>query len=302
LLQLIRWSSGCCPFGGIGVLDGLIGGIAKIMVWGINGIAYFVENKGVAIIILTFLVWLLTFPIYRYSQVAMLRMQDLAPEVARLKEQCKDDPKKLQLEQMKLYRERGANPIMSCVPMLLQMPIWIALYTGLGVAITLRQAPFVWWIKDLAMPDAALGPFHPVNVSVLSYIGSWAGWQVNVLPVLVVVAMFMQMRLQPQPTSTPEMEKQQKLMKYMMPLMMFFFFYIAPSGLNLYILTNSTLGYFGQKYIRRRHELDKLKPKSSKPPKPKSRIMSFIEDKMEAAQKFQQTAGENKWEKKKPKK
>ncbi len=302
LLQLIRWSTGCCPLGGIGPLDALIGGIAKIMVSGINGIAYFVVNKGVAIIILTFLVWLLTFPIYRYSQVAMLRMQDLAPEIAKLKEQCKDDPKKMQLEQMKLYRERGANPIMSCVPMMLQMPIWFALYTGLSVAITLRQAPFVGWVNDLAQPDAALGPFHPVNIAVLSYIGSWANWQLNVLPFLMVVAMFLQMKLQPQPTSTPEMEKQQKLMKFMMPVMMLLFLYSAPSGLNLYILTNSTLGYFGQKYIRRQHDLDKLRPKAPKPPKPKGRIMSFIEDKMEAAQRLQESAGESKWEKKKSKK
>ncbi len=98
------------------------------------------------------------------------------------------------------------------------------------------------------------------------------------------------------------MEKQQKLMKFMMPVMMLLFLYSAPSGLNLYILTNSTLGYFGQKYIRRQHDLDKLRPKAPKPPKPKGRIMSFIEDKMEAAQRLQESAGESKWEKKKSKK
>jgi YidC/Oxa1 family membrane protein insertase len=302
LVQVIRWSGLCCF--SMGYFDTLVAAIAKWMVWAIDTIAWVVQNKGLAVIFLVIVVRLLMFPISRYSQLSMLKMQDLSPLVAKLKEQYKGDTQRQQVEQMKLFREHGTNPVFGCLPMALQMPIWIALYTGIAVAISLRQAPFVLWINDLAQPDAFL-KFAPVHMAGVEWVGNWAGWQFNLLPLLMIVAMFMQMKYQPQGAATsPEMEKQQKLMKYMMPLMLIFFLYQAPSALNLYILTSSLLGYAESKYIRHQFALAKLRaPKEPKTQKPRGWFGRWIDSKMEDAQRLQKAAkkSEPRWEKPKKK-
>ena len=148
LMALTEVSTTCCiPIPGVKEL-------AKLMIWSINGLAVLVSNYGVAIIILVIIVRLIMLPISRFSQIAMMRMKEVQPEIAKLKERFKDDPQQLQLEQMKLFREKGANPMLGCLPMVLQIPIWIALYTGIEMATSLRHAPFMLWIQDLAQPDA----------------------------------------------------------------------------------------------------------------------------------------------------
>ncbi|HOI56538.1 MAG TPA: membrane protein insertase YidC, partial [Phycisphaerae bacterium] len=296
--EVISYSRGCCiDIPGVAF-------ISKAMVWAINELADVVVNKGVAVILLVVVVRLLMLPISRYSQLSMLRMQDLQPEVAKLKEQFGDDPKRVQMESLKLYRERGANPMLGCVPMALQMPVWIALYTGIQVAISLRHAPFVLWIQDLAQPDALL-QFAPVDVWGVSFIGNWAQWQLNVLPVLMIVAMFLQMRMQPQSAATtPEMAKQQQMMKFMMPAMLLFFLYTAPSALNLYILVSSLLGFFEGKYIRSHHAKLKLRPQKPRKEKKPGRIGQWIDAQMGQVERLQNAAkkSENPLEKRKPRK
>jgi YidC/Oxa1 family membrane protein insertase len=296
--SVISYNRGCCvDIPGVAF-------ISKVMVWAIDKFADVVVNKGVAVILLVVVVRLLMLPISRYSQVSMLRMQDLQPEVAKLKEQFGDDPKRVQMESLKLYRERGANPMLGCVPMALQMPVWIALYTGIQVAISLRHAPFVLWIQDLAQPDA-LVQFTPVDVWGVSFIGNWAQWQLNVLPVLMIVAMFLQMRMQPQSAATtPEMARQQQMMKFMTPAMLLFFLYTAPSALNLYILVSSVLGFFEGKYIRWHYAKLKLRPQKPRKEKKPGRIGQWIEAQMGQVERLQNAAkkSENPLEKRKPRK
>ena len=299
LVKLVQWSQGCCC--NVPLIGPLIEGISKFMVMAIDRIADFVINKGVAVIILVMLVRLLMLPISRYSQLSMLKMQDLQPEIAKLKQRFKDDKQSLQVEQMKLMRERGVNPMMGCLPMMLQMPIWIALYSGIRVAIGLRHAPFMLWIDDLARPDALMA-FAPVTTPIISWIGGWAQWQLNVLPILMVIMFFLQMKMQPQAASaTPEAAQQQKMMKWMMPGMMFFFFYTAPSALNLYIMTSSFVGFWEQKYIRWHHAKIKLRPPKPRKEKPQGRFAQWMEKKVENARRLQDQArkSEPKWNKKK---
>lgn len=298
LMQLVQWSRGCCCCGNVPGLNTVIENLAKLMVWAIDKISLLVVNKGLAVIILVILVRLVMLPITRFSQLSMLKMQDLQPELARLKEELKGDKQQLQMAQMKLMRERGVNPMMGCLPMMLQLPIWIALYTGISVAMSLRHAPFMLWIDDLSRPDA-LWAFPVVHAWPLSWIGDFMGWQLNVLPMLMFVAFLLQMKYQPQAAAaTPEAQTQQKMMKYMMPGMMLFFFYGAPSALNLYIMTSSLIGFFEGKYIRWHHAQIKARPPTTRPPKRKGFFARWLEAKMEDAKRLQQRAkkSDNPWE------
>jgi len=297
LLAVISYSGRCCvDIPGVKY-------IAQGMVWAIDEISGLVGNKGLAVIILVLIVRMLMLPVTRYSQLSMLRMQELAPEINKLKEQFKDDKKRIQVETMKLYREHGANPMLGCAPMALQMPIWIALYTGIAVAISLRHAPFLLWVQDLSQPDRML-TFVPVDIPVVSFIGNWADWQLNVLPLLMIVAMFLQMRLQPQSAAgSPEMARQQKMMKFMMPGMLLIFLYTAPSALNLYILTSSIYGFCESKYIRWHHAKIKLRPPKPRKEKKKGLIGHWLESQMSGVERLQKSAkkSENPFEKKKKK-
>jgi YidC/Oxa1 family membrane protein insertase len=206
-------------------------------------------NYGVAIIILVLLVRLVLHPLTKKSQISMMRMQKLAPQMQKLKEKYADDKNTLNKEMMKLYKEQGASPLLGCLPMLLQMPILVALFRGLNSIVELRHAAFLpVWITDLAAPDAlfTFGKELPL-------IGS----AFNLLPILLTVAMFVQQKFTPQSAqaaASPEQAQQQKMMKFMLPAMMLVFFYKAASGLNLYFMTSTFAGvldgYFVRKHIR----------------------------------------------------
>ncbi|MBT3198599.1 MAG: membrane protein insertase YidC, partial [Phycisphaerales bacterium] len=210
-------------------------------------------NYGIAIFILVILVRIALHPLSKKGQVSMAKsqkaMKKLQPSIAKLKEKYANDRATLQKETMLLYKTQGANPMagmVGCLPMMLQMPILIALWTGLNAAVELRHTGLLpIWITDLAAPDALfpLGFTIPVlDVSTL-----------NLLPLLLGAAMFMQTKLNPAmaTASTPEQETQQKMMKYMMPIMMVFFFYSAPSGLSLYFLTSTAFGILEATIIRK---------------------------------------------------
>ncbi len=203
-------------------------------------------NYGIAIIILVLLVRLVLHPLTKKSQVSMMRMQKLAPQMQKIKEKYADDKETLNREMMKLYKQQGAVPLLGCLPMFLQMPIWIALYTGLNAAVELRHAAYLpVWITDLAAPDALFAFPQPLP---------WIGATFNLLPILLAVAMFFQTKFGPQaaqPATTKEQAQQQKMMKYMFPGMMVLFFYKAPSGLTLYIMASTFAGLIDQYYVRR---------------------------------------------------
>jgi len=203
-------------------------------------------NYGVAIILLVLLVRLVLHPLTKKSQVSMMRMQKLAPQMQKLKEKYADDKGALNKEMMKLYKEQGAGPLLGCLPMFLQMPILLALYSGLNAAVELRHAAFLpVWITDLAAPDQLFT--WSANLPVL-------GHSFNLLPILLAVAMFLQTKYSPQsaqPAASEQAQQQQKMMKYMMPAMMLLIFYNMASGLNLYFMASTFAGLLDQYFVRR---------------------------------------------------
>jgi len=203
-------------------------------------------NYGVAIIILVLLVRLILHPLTKKSQVSMMRVQKLAPEIQKIKEKYANDKSAQNKEMMEVYKKQGSAPLMGCLPMFLQMPIWIALYTGLNAAVELRHASFLpFWITDLAAPDALFTWSNPLPLIGASF---------NLLPVLLAIAMFVQQKFSPQSAqaaASPQAQQQQKMMKYLFPGMMVVFFYKAPSGLTLYIMASTFAGVLDQYFVRK---------------------------------------------------
>lgn len=236
--------------------------LVELMILLLDGLRYVVRDYGIAIIILVCIVRILLHPITKKAQVNMVRMQqrmgEFAPKMEELKRRFGNDKARLQQEIMKLYREHDINPasqFLTCIPMFIQLPVWAALYLSLSNNIRMRHEPFLFtWVHDLTAPDALYTFASPVTVPLL-------GWQLpsfNLLPILVTISMYVQTKLQPKPkpnpNMTPEQRAQQESMQRMMPIMsvmMLFFFYHGPSGLNLYIMFSSLIGAIEQWWIRK---------------------------------------------------
>ncbi|MCK4518501.1 MAG: membrane protein insertase YidC [Candidatus Omnitrophica bacterium] len=194
------------------------------------------HNYGLAIILLVVLIGLCTFPLTLKNVKSMKQMQAVQPHLARLKELHKDDQQKLQAEMMKFYREHKVNPMGGCLPMLLQMPIFMSLYITLARSPELAGSNFLW-IKDLSQPDA-LFPF-PAKLPIL-------GDSFNLLPLLMIGAMVLQQKITTKTKSTErvagdEQQRQQQNMMLLMPVIFGFMFYNLPSGLVLYWTANTLL-------------------------------------------------------------
>ncbi len=211
-------------------------GMIFIMDWCYN----WIPNYGVAIILLTMLIKLLFTPLTHISFVSMRRMAELQPKIKALQAQHKEDPKKLQKEMMGLYKKHKVNPLSGCLPMLLQMPIFIALYQGLSQAVQLREAPFIWWIKDLSEPD---------KLFTLPFTLPLLGDGVNILPLIMLGSMIWQQKLNPASGMSPEQEK----MMMFMPLIFGVIFYNLPSGLVLYWTVSNFLTILHQGVIKKIH-------------------------------------------------
>jgi YidC/Oxa1 family membrane protein insertase len=164
-------------------------------------------------------------------------------------------------QMMALYREQGASPIMGFLPMMVQMPIWIALWSAVYASIDLRGAAFLpFWITDLSMPDALYQFGSPLVVPLLG----WKIASVNLLPLMMGVAFYLQQQLMPtqaNASTNPQMAQQQKMMKIMMPLLFPLMLYNAPSGVSLYIMASTFAGVFEQHVIRK-HIREKEKTES----------------------------------------
>jgi YidC/Oxa1 family membrane protein insertase len=183
----------------------------------------FTGSWGMAILGLTVIVKAALFPLSQRAGKSAKAMAALKPEMDATKERFKDDPQRQQEEMMKLMRAHGANPASGCLPVLIQMPIWFALYRSLWVSVDLYQEPFLW------MPD--LTARDPL-------------W---ILPVLLVVVMYLQQKMTP----TTMDATQQKVMLYFMPLMFGAMMAALPAGLAFYILVNSLLTIAQQHFINR---------------------------------------------------
>ncbi len=235
-----------------------------------------VFDWGVAIILLVLCVRGLLHPITRRSQMGMQKfgkqMQRLKPEMEKLQAKHAGDRRKMQEEQMRLFREHGVNPLqmLGCLPMFLQMPIWIALYAALYFSFDLRQQPAFWgifqefwgwpFLADLASPDhffwEAPEPF-PFLI--------WNITGINILPFLMGLIFFFQQKYMTPPTSmSPEQEMQQKIMRIMMVVLFPLMLYSAPSGLTLYILTSSAIGILESRHIRKQVDAMDLDAPSKK--------------------------------------
>ncbi|PID39692.1 MAG: hypothetical protein CSB49_00780 [Proteobacteria bacterium] len=188
--------------------------ICRPMLWLLKQFYRVVGNWGIAIILLTLVVKLLTFYWTHKSMKSMRNMQRLKPKMDLLKEKFGDDKARLNQEMMNLYKVHKVNPLGGCLPMVIQMPIWFALYRTLGNAQELYRSPFFGWISDLTAPD----PYY-------------------ILPIAMGLSMFAQQAITPQPMEGT----QAKIMKYFMPGMFTFMMLWLPAGLTLYIFVNTLL-------------------------------------------------------------
>lgn len=189
-----------------------------------------VHNWGWAIIILSIAVYLLLFPLSIKQMRSMKEMQVLQPKIESLRKEFKDNPQRLNKEIMQLYKEHKVNPLSGCLPLLLQMPIFFALYQALIRSVALRGAHF-WWIKDLSSPDKLFAFKNSIP---------FLGNQLNILPILMAIGMFIQQKIS-MGKVTGEAAQQQKIMSIVMPIMFGVIFYQMPSGLVLYWFVNSIL-------------------------------------------------------------
>ena len=189
---------------------------------GLQFIHKYIPNYGIAIILLTILIRLITFPLQYKSFKSMKKMQIIQPELQKIKEKYKDEPQKMQKETMDLFKKAGANPLSGCLPLLLQMPFFFAIYRVLYSAVELVGAPFYGWIHDLSIHD----PFY-------------------VLPILMGCAMLAQQKLTPQTTVDPT---QAKIMMFM-PVIFAFIMKSLPAGLVLYIFVSTVVGIAQQAIV-----------------------------------------------------
>jgi YidC/Oxa1 family membrane protein insertase len=205
------------------------------MVWILNLFYSWIPSLGIGIILLTVLVRLVFWPLTHKSTVSMRRMSEIQPKMKEIREKFKDNPQRLQQETWNLYRENKVNPMASCLPMLVQIPVFIALFTVLRSAVELRYAPFLW-IADLSEPENLFPGIFPFG-------------GLNILPILMAVTMGLQSALTP---STGD-KQQQCMTMVMMPIMMLVMFYSFPSALSLYWTLSQVLSIVQMWYIRKRY-------------------------------------------------
>lgn len=206
---------------------------AKFVLWSFKGLHKVIPNYGVVIIVFSILIKIVLYPLTRKSYQSMKEMQALKPLMDEINQKYKDDPQKKQEAVMKLYREHGVNPLGGCIPMLLQMPLLIALFNVFRSTIQLRGASFVWWINDLSQPD---------TVATLPFSIPLYGDGVNVLPIFMGATTFVQQKI-------AITDPKQKAMVIFMPIFLTLLFNSFPSGLNLYYALFNLLSIAQEKLI-----------------------------------------------------
>lgn len=214
-------------------------------------------NYGIVIMVLVFLMRLVLHPVTKKSQVTMMKVQKLGPQLQEVQQKYKGNPQEMQRKMAEVYHQAGMtqfSPMVGMMPMFLQMPIWIALWTAVYTSIDLRGAGFLpFWITDLSAPDALIhfGRFAFTIPLIGLHIES-----LNLLPILMGVVMYLQQKLTPQTqpaeTARPEVVQQQKIMMILFPLLFPLMLYNGPSGVNLYIMASIGAGVIEQ-YVIRKH-------------------------------------------------
>ena len=205
-----------------------VGALAKPMLWFLKFLYELVSEWWVAILLLTVTIRMAMLPLTQKSYVQMQKMKELKPEIDAIQKKYGNDKQRLQAEMMNVYKRHNMNPLGGCFPMLLQMPLYFALYRCLYAAVDLYQAPLFGWISDMTQPD----PYY-------------------VLPALLGIFMFLQQQLMPQ---TGGDEMQQKIIKYVMPIMFSVFMFMLPSGLVFYIFVSTVISVGQQWWIKKQFE------------------------------------------------
>ncbi len=217
---------------------GLFDIMGKIVNRIIHSLHKLIPNWGICIIIMSILVYSITYPITLKNMISMRKMQALQPQMTALKEKYKNNPQKLNIEIIELYKKNNINPMAGCLPMFLQMPIFLGLLQALWRDVAFKNASFLW-IKDLTAPDRFfIMPFS------LPFIGN----EINILPIIMMFLMFFQQKISSVNMTNidPEQEAQQKMMRILMPIFFGGIFYKFASGLTLYWTTNNLLSCFTQ--------------------------------------------------------
>ena len=196
--------------------------ISRPLLWLLKFFHGFVGNWGVAIILLTVFIKLMTFYPTQRSLLSAKKMQKLGPKMAAIRKKYENDRQRQSQETMNLYKAHGVSPFGGCLPSLIQMPIWIALYSTLNYAVELYRSPFIFHIHDLTAKD----PYY-------------------VTPLVMGGVMFVQMKMSP---TSPD-SQQQKMMAMMMPVMFTAFSLVLPSGLAVYMLTSYLIGILQQLWV-----------------------------------------------------
>jgi YidC/Oxa1 family membrane protein insertase len=224
--------------------------ITKPMFKAIDYFFRWTGNFGFAILIVTVLIKILFFPLANKSYASMAKMKAVQPEMMAIRERYGDDKMKQQQALMELYKKEKINPLAGCLPILIQIPVFFALYKVLFVTIEMRHAPFVGWIKDLSAPDPTnlfnlfgLIPFDPTVIPVIGaflHLGFW--------PIVMGITMWVQMKLNPAPP-----DPTQKMIFDWMPLIFTFMLASFSAGLVIYWAWNNTLSVLQQAFIMNKH-------------------------------------------------
>jgi len=233
---------------------GWFGIVGKGALWVFKALYRVIPNYGIVLIIFSILVKLLLAPLTKKQFSSTQSMQAAQPQITALKEKFKDDPKRLNEETMKLYKELGVNPLGGCLPLIIQMPILIAMFNLFRTTIELRGAAFYgleFWISDLSLPDT---------------VGHIGGFDINLLPIIMSATMMLQQKLM---TPTANANPQMKNMPYIMTAVFFFMFYTFPSGLNLYYTLFNIMSIIQQKFFTPQQALPAKVAAISKAPRPK---------------------------------
>ncbi|GHT77594.1 membrane protein insertase YidC [Spirochaetia bacterium] len=223
--------------------SGILAPVETVLKWLLTMFYKLVHNYGVAIILLTFVVKGLLFPLTKKSSESTLRMQALSPKIKELQAKYKDNPTQMNAKMAEFYKQEGYNPLSGCLPMLIQFPIFIAMYNLFNNHFDLRGAMFIpGWIPDLSLPESIFS-FAPHTIPIL-------GWSdIRLLPFLYVGSQLLTSKV----TQTPDQQAnaQMKMMLYVMPVMFFFLLYNVPSGLTLYWIMTNLLSLVQQLVINR---------------------------------------------------
>jgi YidC/Oxa1 family membrane protein insertase len=217
---------------------------SSAILWCMQFLYGFIGNYGVVILIVSVITKVMFWPLSEKSFKSMREMQAVQPLMAELKERYKDNPQEMNKQVMQLYKTRGVNPLGGCLPMVVQMPIFFALYAVMRSNIELRYAPFFGWIDNLAAPDVLFTfPFT------LPFLGS----AFSLLPLLMGIAMIWQTKMGSPMSMSGPAAQQQAIMKWVMPVMFIFIFYSMPSGLVLYWLVNTVVSVWQQMKINNKY-------------------------------------------------